>query len=107
MTPEDTTEQGYEVVYSNAALHWVPDHKTLFPSLMRSLVCPGGVLAVQMPDTRTQPSHTLMIDACKVGWVSCTLYLVLIWCTPCCTLICDCTFPRHIASVCFCRYDAA
>ena len=58
--------EGYDVVYSNAALHWVSGHETIFPQMMRSLVAAGGVLAVQMPDTRTQLSHTLIVDACKV-----------------------------------------
>jgi trans-aconitate 2-methyltransferase len=38
----------YDVVFSNAALQWVPDHARLFPRLLTT-VAPGGVLAVQMP----------------------------------------------------------
>lgn len=45
-----------EVIYSNAALHWVPAHETLFPSLLQMLH-PGGVLAVQMPRHFESPSH--------------------------------------------------
>ena len=52
----------YEVVYSNAALHWVDDH-TVIQRILENLVAPGGFLAVQMPDTRRQPSHTLMKEA--------------------------------------------
>lgn len=47
-----------DVVYSNAALHWVGDHARLFPRLFR-YVKPGGCLAVQMPDNWDQPSHTI------------------------------------------------
>src|SRR5262249_29735226 len=37
-----------EVIYSNAALHWLRDHDRVFPALIGTLA-PGGVLAVQMP----------------------------------------------------------
>src|SRR5439155_22226666 len=36
------------LIFSNAALHWVPEHKQLFPRLLHQLR-PDGVLAVQMP----------------------------------------------------------
>ena len=50
-------EQPVDVIYSNAALHWLPDHAALFPHLMDQLA-PGGVLAVQMPRNFGAPSHT-------------------------------------------------
>ncbi|MEO8346486.1 MAG: methyltransferase domain-containing protein [Betaproteobacteria bacterium] len=46
-----------DVVYSNAALHWLSDHDTLFPRVAK-MVASGGVLAVQMPDSFRAPSHT-------------------------------------------------
>lgn len=45
-----------DLIYSNAALHWIDDHATLMPRLLRS-VARGGVLAVQMPDNFGAPSH--------------------------------------------------
>jgi trans-aconitate 2-methyltransferase len=39
------------VIFSNAALHWVNDHERLFPRLF-GMLAPGGVLAVQMPYRR-------------------------------------------------------
>ena len=33
-------EQRFDVIYSNAALHWLPDHRTLFPRLL-NFVEPG------------------------------------------------------------------
>jgi trans-aconitate 2-methyltransferase len=53
----------YDVVYSNAALHWVEDHPSLFADMLEHLVVSGGVLAVQVPETRFQPSHMLLRDA--------------------------------------------
>ncbi len=54
----------YDLVYSNATLHWCLDHSKLVPTILKNLVSPeGGVLAVQMPDTREQASHVLMETA--------------------------------------------
>jgi trans-aconitate 2-methyltransferase len=48
-----------DLIYSNAALHWLPDHARLFPAVLHSLRT-GGVLAVQMPRNFAAPSHTLI-----------------------------------------------
>lgn len=57
-----------DLIYANAALQWVPDHETLFPRLLDSLA-PGGVLAIQMPDNRDEPTHQLMRDvAAEPTW---------------------------------------
>ncbi|MEO6564916.1 MAG: methyltransferase domain-containing protein, partial [Casimicrobiaceae bacterium] len=50
-----------DLVYSNAALHWLPDHPTLI-ARVAAMVAPGGVLAVQMPDNFRAPSHQLIAD---------------------------------------------
>lgn len=47
------------LIFSNAALHWLPDHATLLPRLAR-LLAPGGTLAVQMPAQHGAPSHALL-----------------------------------------------
>ena len=47
------------LIYANAALQWVPDHEALIPRLFAALA-PGGVLAIQMPDNREEPTHRLM-----------------------------------------------
>ena len=52
-------ETAPDLIYSNATLHWLPDHATLFPRLMTALA-PGGVLAVQMPRNFAEPSHVLL-----------------------------------------------
>jgi trans-aconitate 2-methyltransferase len=45
-----------DVIYSNATLHWMGDHDSLFGRL-RSHVAAGGVIAVQMPDNWNAPTH--------------------------------------------------
>ena len=52
--------RGYDLILSNAALHWVPDHPALFARLAGALA-PGGQLAVQMPANFDQPSHTVAV----------------------------------------------
>ena len=49
-------EAPVDLIFSNAALHWLPDHATLFPRLME-FIKPGGELAVQMPNQTSAPSH--------------------------------------------------
>jgi len=49
----------FDLVFSNAALHWLDDHARLFPRLAKALA-PGGVLAVQMPSNFSAPSHAVM-----------------------------------------------
>jgi len=54
------------LIYSNATLHWLIDHETLFPRLMADLVA-GGVLAVQMPRNFDNPSQVLMRETARCG----------------------------------------
>lgn len=57
-----------DLIYANAALQWVPDHEALIPRLFAALA-PGGVLAVQMPDNRAEPTHRLMREvAAEPTW---------------------------------------
>jgi trans-aconitate 2-methyltransferase len=49
----------FDLVFSNAALHWLNDHPALFARLCGN-VANGGVLAVQMPRNFAAPSHTLI-----------------------------------------------
>ncbi len=57
-----------DLIYSNAALHWLPDHDQLFPRLL-SLLAPGGVLAVQMPRNFSRPTHQLVYEAAQQSGV--------------------------------------
>jgi trans-aconitate 2-methyltransferase len=49
-------EPGWDLVFSNAALHWIPDHEALWPRLA-SIVAPGGQFAVQIPAQYDHISH--------------------------------------------------
>lgn len=55
-----------DLIYSNAALHWLNDHEKVFPRVM-DLVSPGGCLAAQMPRNWSAPSHTLITEIVKDG----------------------------------------
>lgn len=59
-------EQAPDLIFSNAVLHWLDDHQTLFSRLLGCLA-PGGCLAVQMPLSHAQPSHTLMCETLANG----------------------------------------
>lgn len=52
-------DEALDLLFSNAALHWLDNHEVLFPRLLDSL-SPGGVLAVQMPGNFDAPSHRLI-----------------------------------------------
>jgi trans-aconitate 2-methyltransferase len=55
-----------DLLFANAALQWLPDHQHLIPRLV-SLLAPGGVIAVQMPDNLEEPSHRGMRQAAVMG----------------------------------------
>ena len=55
----------WDVVFTHAAIQWLPDHAALIPRLL-SLVRPGGQLAVQLPSNFSHPTHTL-IDEVGAG----------------------------------------
>lgn len=61
-----TPTQACDVIFSNAALHWIGDHARQFPRLIGHLA-PQGVLAVQMPRNFSAPSHRLMTTAAQAG----------------------------------------
>jgi len=55
-----------DVLFSNAALHWLDDHENLFPRLA-GFIAPGGTLAVQMPHNHYAASHGVMAEAAEAG----------------------------------------
>ncbi len=55
-----------DVLYSNAALHWLDGHQRLIPGLLDA-VAPSGFLAIQMPRNFAAPSHTTIVEAIEQG----------------------------------------
>ncbi|WP_329218065.1 trans-aconitate 2-methyltransferase [Streptomyces sp. NBC_01485] len=49
----------YDLLVSNAALHWVPGHLDALPGWLDGLA-PGGTFAFQVPDNLDAPLHALM-----------------------------------------------
>ena len=49
----------FDIVFSNACIQWIPNHKILLPKLML-LLRRGGVLAVQIPIQSEHPVHIIM-----------------------------------------------
>jgi len=54
-------ERTFDLVFSNAALHWVADHESLFARIA-GFIAPGGQLAVQMPANDDNPSHVVAAE---------------------------------------------
>lgn len=54
-----TTDEVFDVVFSNACMQWLPDHKALLPKWM-GLLNKDGVLAVQMPNNYGEPIHQII-----------------------------------------------
>lgn len=49
----------YDIVFSNACIQWIPNHRKLLKEMM-GLLNDGGVLAVQIPAQEKHPMHALM-----------------------------------------------
>lgn len=51
-------DEKMDLIFSNAALQWCPNHKELMKRL-KSFLSPGGQLAIQMPMNHDYPTHTI------------------------------------------------
>lgn len=71
-----------DLIFTNAALQWLPDHAALFPRLAASLA-PGGVFACQMPMAFETAHHRILRETAEEGpWASLTATARLIRPTP-------------------------
>jgi trans-aconitate 2-methyltransferase len=59
-------EPAVDLIFSNAAFHWVAGHATLFRGMING-VAPSGALAVQMPNNFHSPAHSVMREAALSG----------------------------------------
>ena len=61
-----TPDNPPDLIFSNAVLHWLPDHADLFVRLMTYLA-PGGLLAVQMPRNFADVTHLILQRVAREG----------------------------------------
>lgn len=65
-----SASQPQDLILANASLQWVPEHRTLYPHLVRQL-SQGGMLAVQTPDNLDEPAHRQLREiASKSPWAA-------------------------------------
>jgi trans-aconitate 2-methyltransferase len=60
-----SSEEKWDLIFSNAALQWSDDHKTLLPALIRNLNT-GGQFAVQMPVQNENLLNSILFDLVQV-----------------------------------------
>lgn len=51
----------WDLIFSNAAIHWVEDHEELIPRLFSQLEA-GGQLVIQLPSNHFHPTQTIVKD---------------------------------------------
>lgn len=61
-----TAPATHDLVLSNAALQWVPDHRAVVARWWAA-VAPGGQLAVQLPANADHPSHRVAAEVAASG----------------------------------------
>ncbi len=54
----------YDILFSNAVLQWIPDHRSLVPHLF-SLVKPGGAMGVQVPANSNSRLHRTLLSVSR------------------------------------------
>ncbi|NBB14834.1 methyltransferase domain-containing protein [Caulobacter sp. SLTY] len=74
--------QAPDLIFTNAALQWLPNHAALFPRLAAALA-PGGVFACQMPTAFETRHHQVLRETAAEGpWAHRTAAARLIQPTP-------------------------
>ncbi len=59
-----TSDGDFDLVFSNAALHWIPEHESLLTRLATALT-ETGQLAVQVPANDDHLSHTTAVEVAR------------------------------------------
>ena len=59
-------QEPVDLLFANAVFQWVPGHLPVLARLLESLTS-GAVLALQVPDNFSEPSHRLMQDVALAG----------------------------------------
>jgi trans-aconitate 2-methyltransferase len=55
----------WDLIFSNAALHWLPRHDELLRGLSLLLLTPGGQIAVQVPANHDHPSQVVTAEVAE------------------------------------------
>ena len=50
-----------DIIYSNAAFQWTPNHELLLPRLLGNIK-DGGIFAIQLPNNWSEPSHASICE---------------------------------------------
>jgi trans-aconitate 2-methyltransferase len=58
------TDRKYDIVFSNAAIHWIPDHHRLLPRLFH-MVRKDGILAIQVPANHESPLYKIILHVAR------------------------------------------
>lgn len=56
-----TSSEPFNLIISNAALQWLPDHEAIFKKLI-CLLAPEGQIAIQMPANQNYPTHVVAAE---------------------------------------------
>lgn len=54
----------FDIVFSNACIQWLPNHRELLPKIM-TLLKPNGILAIQIPKQQEHPVHIIINELAK------------------------------------------
>lgn len=54
-------KNAFDIVFSNAVLHWIPNHEKLVPHLL-DLMKPNGVIAIQVPQRQSSQLHNALYE---------------------------------------------
>lgn len=56
-----TSDIPFDLVISNAAIQWIPNHHILLEQIVK-LLAPGGQLAIQVPANQNYPTHVIAAE---------------------------------------------
>lgn len=56
-----TSQEPFNLIISNAALQWIPNHRDLFKGFV-SMLAPSGQLAIQIPANQNYPTHVIAAE---------------------------------------------
>ena len=62
----DTLQGNFDLIFSNACIHWIPDQKRLIKSVLNKL-CVNGRFAVQIPLIQEAPFYRLLYSLFEEG----------------------------------------